>query len=141
MRPCSHLMNAAVPDCPVTGYEPLAEGLKPPDANDRHVLAIAIKAGAQVIVTRNLKTFLPAICSRGALMRNRLMTSYLIRSVSTAELLRHVSGRSLAYSAARCRRRRAGSSRTGRTRAGGRGASDCVANRASLPPTVPRSCN
>lgn len=50
-------MNAAVPDCQVTGYEPLVEGLKLPDANDRHVLAAAIKAGAQVIVTRNLKDF------------------------------------------------------------------------------------
>lgn len=51
------LMNAAVPDCLVTGYEPLVEGLKLPDANDRHVLAAAIKSGAQVIVTRNLKDF------------------------------------------------------------------------------------
>lgn len=51
------LINAAVPDCLVTGYEPLVEGLKLPDANDQHVLAAAIKAGAQVIVTRNLKDF------------------------------------------------------------------------------------
>jgi predicted nucleic acid-binding protein len=51
------LLNAAVPDCLVTGYEPLIEGLKLPDAKDRHVLAAAIKAGAQVIVTRNLKDF------------------------------------------------------------------------------------
>lgn len=51
------LMNAAVPDCLVTGYEPLIEGLKLPDAKDRHVLAAAIKVGAQVIVTRNLKDF------------------------------------------------------------------------------------
>lgn len=46
-----------MPDCLVTGYEPLVDGLKLPDANDRHVLAAAIKAGAQVIVTRNLKDF------------------------------------------------------------------------------------
>lgn len=51
------LINAAVPDCLVTGYEPLVEGLELPDANDQHVLAAAIKAGAQVIVTRNLKDF------------------------------------------------------------------------------------
>jgi predicted nucleic acid-binding protein len=51
------LMNAAIPDCLVTGYEPLIEGLKLPDPKDRHVLAAAIKAGAQVIVTRNLKDF------------------------------------------------------------------------------------
>ena len=51
------LMNKAVRDCLVTGYEPLIEGLKLPDPDDRHVLAAAIKAGAQVIVTRNLKDF------------------------------------------------------------------------------------
>lgn len=41
----------------MTGHEPLIEGLKLPDPDDRHVLAAAIKAGAQVIVTRNLKDF------------------------------------------------------------------------------------
>jgi len=51
------LMNKAVRDCLVTDYEPLLEGLKLPDPDDRHVLAAAIKAGAQVIVTRNLKDF------------------------------------------------------------------------------------
>ncbi len=51
------LMNRAVRDCLVVGYEPLIEGLKLPDPDDRHVLAAAIKAGAQVIVTRNLRDF------------------------------------------------------------------------------------
>ena len=51
------LMNAAVADCLVTGYESLVEGLKLPDPDDRHVLAAAIKAGAQVIVTNNLRDF------------------------------------------------------------------------------------
>lgn len=51
------LINESVPDCLVTGYEPLIEGLKLPDPDDRHVLAAAIKAGAQVIVTANLKDF------------------------------------------------------------------------------------
>lgn len=51
------LMNKSVRDCLVTGHEPLIEGLKLPDPDDRHVLAAAIKAGAQVIVTRNLKDF------------------------------------------------------------------------------------
>jgi len=39
-------MNSAVRDCLVEGYEPLIEGLKLPDADDRHVLAAAIKVGA-----------------------------------------------------------------------------------------------
>ncbi|MET9249203.1 PIN domain-containing protein [Nonomuraea sp. NPDC003709] len=51
------LMNSAVRDCLVEGYEPLIEGLKLPDADDRHVLAAAIKVGAKVIVTSNLKDF------------------------------------------------------------------------------------
>jgi hypothetical protein len=51
------LMNGAVRDCLVSGYESLIEGLKLPDPGDRHVLAAAIKAGAQVIVTSNLKHF------------------------------------------------------------------------------------
>lgn len=51
------LMVCAVRDCLVTGYEPLVTGLELPDPNDRHVLAAAIKARAQVIVTNNLKDF------------------------------------------------------------------------------------
>lgn len=50
-------MNKAVPDCLVTGYSSLIQGLELPDANDRHVLAAAIQAGAQLIVTFNLKDF------------------------------------------------------------------------------------
>jgi predicted nucleic acid-binding protein len=51
------LMNAAVSDCMVDGYEPLIDGLKLPDRDDRHVLAAAIKTGAHAIVTNNLSDF------------------------------------------------------------------------------------
>jgi predicted nucleic acid-binding protein len=51
------LMNIAVPDCLVSGYEPLIEGLELPDPDDRHVLAASIRCGAQIIVTHNLKDF------------------------------------------------------------------------------------
>ena len=51
------LMNAHVLDCLVTGYENLIDGLALPDPNDRHVLAAAIRAGADVIVTYNLNDF------------------------------------------------------------------------------------
>ncbi|MCU0625776.1 MAG: PIN domain-containing protein [Gemmatimonadaceae bacterium] len=50
-------MVEAVPDCLVTAYEELAAQLDLPDPDDRHVLAAAIRAGAQVIVTYNLKDF------------------------------------------------------------------------------------
>ena len=51
------LMNLHVRDCLVTGYEPLIGGLTLPDPNDRHVLAAAIRCGADTIVTFNLKDF------------------------------------------------------------------------------------
>lgn len=51
------LMNAHVRDCLVTGFERLIPGLFLPDPDDRHVLAAAIRAGADVIVTANLTDF------------------------------------------------------------------------------------
>ncbi|RMQ46537.1 hypothetical protein ALQ04_04432 [Pseudomonas cichorii] len=53
----SSLMDKAVPDGLVTDYDPLIDGLGLPDADDRHVLAAAIKCNASVIVTFNLKDF------------------------------------------------------------------------------------
>ena len=50
-------MDLAVLDCLVTGYEDIEETLKLPDPKDRHVLAAAIRAGAQLIVTKNLQHF------------------------------------------------------------------------------------
>lgn len=51
------LINEAIEDCLVTGYETLARELTLPDLNDCHVLAAAIKAQAQIIVTHNIKDF------------------------------------------------------------------------------------
>lgn len=51
------LMVTSVRDCLVTGHEPLITALDLPDPDDRHVLAAAIRARAQVIVTNNLKDF------------------------------------------------------------------------------------
>ena len=53
------LMNEAIPDSLVTGYEPAIEGLVLPDPDDRHVLAAALRANAEIIVTANLKDFPP----------------------------------------------------------------------------------
>lgn len=48
---------ARLRDCLVEGYEPLIDGLKLPDEDDRHVLATAIACRADVIVTFNLSDF------------------------------------------------------------------------------------
>lgn len=53
----SSAMDRAVPDALVTGHESLCSSLNLPDPDDRHVLAAAIKCGASVIVTFNLKDF------------------------------------------------------------------------------------
>ncbi len=55
------LMDEAVPDCIVTGYEPLEAGLELPDPDDRHVLAAAILCHAGTIVTYNLRDFPPEV--------------------------------------------------------------------------------
>ncbi len=50
-------MEAALPDAEVDGFAPLIDTLSLPDPDDRHVLAAAIHAGAELIVTQNLKHF------------------------------------------------------------------------------------
>ncbi|MCL2714112.1 MAG: PIN domain-containing protein [Alphaproteobacteria bacterium] len=51
------LMNDAVRDATVLGYERHIQVVNLPDADDRHVVAAAIQAGASVIVTWNLRDF------------------------------------------------------------------------------------
>lgn len=51
------LMDKAVRDCLVTGYEKLIASLDLPDPDDRHVLAAAIVGRCDVIVTQNLSDF------------------------------------------------------------------------------------
>lgn len=57
------LMNSAIPECLVTGYEPLIETLALPDPDDRHVLAAALRSSASVIVTYNLGDFSATVLS------------------------------------------------------------------------------
>jgi predicted nucleic acid-binding protein len=58
------LMNSHVRDSLVEGYEPLIGTLRLPDPDDRHVMAAAIHARADVIVTFNVADF-PADVLRG----------------------------------------------------------------------------
>ncbi|MDR1213320.1 MAG: PIN domain-containing protein [Propionibacteriaceae bacterium] len=51
------LMNAALRDVTVTGHERWIKQVTLPDPNDRHVLAAAIEADAEFVVTKNLKHF------------------------------------------------------------------------------------
>jgi predicted nucleic acid-binding protein len=51
-------MENYFPEAEVTGYSSLVAGLQN-DEKDRHVVAAAVKAGAQVITTSNLKDFAP----------------------------------------------------------------------------------
>ncbi|RTL53455.1 MAG: PIN domain-containing protein [Rhodocyclaceae bacterium] len=52
-------INSSFLDCLVNGYEHFIPCIHLPDLDDRHVVAAAIKAGAEVIVTSNLKDFPP----------------------------------------------------------------------------------
>ena len=60
------LMNAHVRDALVDGHQPLIPSLELPDPDDRHVLAVAIKCGADLIITFNLDDFPePALAGYG----------------------------------------------------------------------------
>lgn len=51
------LMNTAVPDAMITSFEPLIDSVDLPDVDDRHVVAVAVRSNAEIIVTFNLKDF------------------------------------------------------------------------------------
>jgi len=53
-----HAMNAAFEDALVTGWEPLVDGIVlGDDPDDRHVVATALRGGAEAVVTSNLSDF------------------------------------------------------------------------------------
>lgn len=57
----AEMMRRGVPDSMVEGFETLEEPIELPDPDDRHVVAVAIRSGAQVIVTDNLRDFPDAV--------------------------------------------------------------------------------
>jgi hypothetical protein len=56
-RGAPQVLTNAVPGCLVRGYEDLIDTFKLDDPDDGHVAAAAVKAGAQVIVTRDGRGF------------------------------------------------------------------------------------
>lgn len=51
------LINRALPEAEVSGWEDCMDDLTLPDPDDRHVLAAALVAGAKTILTMNLRDF------------------------------------------------------------------------------------
>jgi len=79
------LMNAAVPDCLVTGYEPLIETLSLPDPDDHHVLAAAIRSGAELILTFNARDFpTPALALHDLVIQHP--DEFVLRLLDESEL-------------------------------------------------------
>ena len=64
VRSQRHAMREHFAEALVAGYEPLIGTLELPDADDRHVLAAAIRCGAQHIVTDNLADFPAEVLER-----------------------------------------------------------------------------
>jgi predicted nucleic acid-binding protein len=61
LRRTVSLMNEVFPDGNVQGFEGLISSLNLPDSNDNHVLAVAIRCNADVIITSNIKDFPSAL--------------------------------------------------------------------------------
>lgn len=61
LRKRRRLLMKALRDGEVVGYTELIDALTLPDPDDRHVLAAAIRAHAQVVVTENLRDFPPDV--------------------------------------------------------------------------------
>lgn len=73
------LMDRAIDDCLVEGFDDLIPNLDLPDPDDRHVLAAAIVGKADVIVTYNLKDF-----------PNKQISKYNVEAQHPDEFIHHL---------------------------------------------------
>lgn len=98
------LMDQVNSRCLVSGYEAHIPTLTLPDENDRHVLAAAIEAGAEIIVTFNLRHF-----------PKKTLTPLGIRAVPPDEFLETLFTRNTARFLRGLRRHRASLHNTSKT--------------------------
>lgn len=91
------LMNGAVRDSLVVGYEPIIDALTLPDPDDRHVLAAAIKAHAQLIVTANLRDF-PEDALDGWNIEAKHPDQFVLDQIDLDEALLHAAVTAIAAS-------------------------------------------
>jgi hypothetical protein len=69
-------VHEAFDDSLITGWEDLEGGLSLPDEDDRHMVAAAIKGGAQAIITANLADFPLPRSARSGWRQSTPTTSY-----------------------------------------------------------------
>ena len=80
------LVDMAIPDALVTGYEHLIDSIELPDRDDRHVVAAAIRGGAGVIVTRNLADFPTHALRNVQFIANSFQSPYFYRASGLAQI-------------------------------------------------------
>ena len=57
LKETQRLMDKALPQARVSGYERLIDDINLPDPDDRHIVAAGVAGGASVILTWNLRDF------------------------------------------------------------------------------------
>lgn len=74
------VMNDAFPEAIVDSYQDLIPAMKLPDPDDRHVVAAAIRGGANIIVTENIGDF-PASFLGGYGLEVRTADEFILNTI------------------------------------------------------------